>query len=96
MTTKFDPVVREGSFRVDYKQYKRIYQAVDVAEAKHALIEEFNLFPPAETLEEILAQKELRETILKSITVWTLRKTVRRSDIRATRRQQNKINMSAG
>lgn len=93
---KYDPVVREGTFRVDYKDLKRIYNAVDVAEAKYCLIEEFNLFPPAHTVEQLIEQKELRETILKSITVWCIRKTIRQSDRQAAKRRQQKLNMSSG
>lgn len=93
---KFDPVVREGTFRVDYKDLKRIYQAVDIAEAKYCLIEEFNLFPIAHNVIELNEQKELREKILKSIKVWTLRKTIRQSDRDTAKKHQRKLNMSVG
>lgn len=94
MTIKFDPVVREGLFRVDYKDLKKLYEAVDIAEAKYCLIDEFNLFPECKTIEEAVAQKELKATILKSITVWQIRKTIRQSDMKKAKRLQKKRNMT--
>jgi hypothetical protein len=74
MTVIYNPIVRKGTFRVDYKDYKRLYETIGEAEAKYCLIEEFKLFE-----NKSHTQKNL---ILKSIKVWTIKKVIRQNDLK--------------
>jgi hypothetical protein len=93
---KFNPVIREGLFRVTYKQHSGLYSAVDIADAKYQLIEDLALFPECKTIEQLVAQKAMREDILSSIKVLQLRKTLRESNRKDAKRRANKMNMTSG
>lgn len=78
----YNPVVKKGLFRVDYKDLKKLYTATDEAEAKYKLIEEFSLFPAMKTAEESIKNKPVCSAILQPIKVTVIKKTVRKNDVK--------------